>query len=270
MVQLANHFAADPASLTEENASGVGVLHLATLHQMGEHAPTLVTTILELAPQLAQRWLAQRSLPALPLHFAVSRRHCGAHESAIVMALLQVYPDGARQTTVDDLMPLHIAVINTKGEARAATVTALLAAYPPAARHRSSEGLPLHIAAMYQRGEEGLATVTAILNAYPLAAQEIVDDHLPLTLAIWKQTGTHSVEIVTTILNGFPGAAKHTHENGWLPLHFAATYQTGPRGVAIVRGHCSLHTPRRFSRLPLSAHFPCTWRFVPTRWSTTC
>lgn len=114
----------------------------------------------------------------LPLHDAAANQR-GEHALSVVTALLKAYPHAARQKNNDGCLPLHCAAQDQKGEYAVAVVMALFNAYPAGAQEKDSRygRLPLHFAARFQTEAHGVAVVTALLNAYPSAAQQADDRH---------------------------------------------------------------------------------------------
>ena len=147
----------------------------------------------------------------LPLHVAL-------HEnmpSDIIAAMLEKYPEAAREKDDKGRLPIRIALDN---KASVEIITALLTAYPDAAKEKDGNCnmLPLHLAC---QSKAPIEVITALLTSYPEGAREKdFGQMLPLHMACHLEA---SIEIITTLLTTYPDAAREKDSNGRLPMHIA-------------------------------------------------
>lgn len=174
-----------------------------------------------------------------------------AAQAGDVVAYVRKNPDSVRAKYIGCL-PLHAAARSVSGEHGVAIINALLTAYPLGAIEKTvfdpswaataqplAGVVPLHVAVTKQASGNGNGNgngvFDALLRACPGAARE-KDDALclPLHYAALFQSGDAGVAMVTALLDVYPGAAVMADKNMLLPLHMAADGGGGTKGCVAV------------------------------------
>ena len=133
----------------------------------------------------------------------------------VIKALLDVYPDAAKEKGYAGYLPFHYAA---EKQMDAGAVKAILAAYPDAVKASDRMGaLPLHSAAS---SNKSAAVVKVVLDAYPAALKEKdKGGMLPLHYAALNK----AEPVVKMMYTAYPDAVMEADNHGKLPKdHFPA------------------------------------------------
>ena len=156
-------------------------------------------------------------LGALPLHHACA----DGKVHGVISALLAVYPGAAQQWNIKPHLRIYFATklplhIACEKNAEPNVVKILLAAYPKAA----SISCTLEMLPLHIACENGavLDAVTILLAAYPEAVSKSdMCGRLPLHIACEKEA---SLDVVKMLLAAHPDAAGERDMDGRLPFHY--------------------------------------------------
>jgi ankyrin repeat protein len=165
-------------------------------------------------PEEVRTWIVTKgfhgNLRFLPLHKACVLQP----PVALIQALNEAYPDGAKCKDQDGWLPLHCACFYGAGED---IVNCLLTANPNGAHSKDDEGrMPLHYASLKAASEE---VVASLLRANPKGAVSKDDEgRLPIHHACSKGAPDGVIE---ALLKVSPKGAQSKDDQGRLPLHHA-------------------------------------------------
>lgn len=173
-----------------------------------------VSTRLHLFPDEASTWIVTKgfngNLRFLPLHKACVL----SPPPAIVMALIQAFPDSVNRSDQDGWLPLHCACFYN---APMASIDAIIQADPKAAQKKDDDGrLPLHYACLKGAPEQVVGQLLGVHVKGALAKDN--DGRMPLHHACSKAAPDGVIE---TLVRLGPKAAQSKDNNGRLPLHLA-------------------------------------------------
>ena len=142
---------------------------------------------------------------ALPLHYAVDGELYGVgHEPSeeVVTALLAAYPEAAKVVSQEMTFPLKEKI----------------------AKGRWHGNLPLHIA-LWSYPNLGVAAdgvVMALISAYPegTKVKDAIMGNLPLHIAVHQEP---SVQVVAALIAAYPEGVMVRNDDNQLPLHIAVS-----------------------------------------------
>jgi hypothetical protein len=125
-------------------------------------------------------------------------------------------------------LPLHYVAIRAQGRYSIEVFSAVLNAYPSAAKEKNSGGcLPLHFVARFMSAE-GLRAIQLLLEEYPQAAKEKNSGgYLPIHLICWNENGA-TLEMVRELLSAYPQGITEQDSDNRTPYAFAAQLKNLP------------------------------------------
>ena len=173
-----------------------------------------VSTRLHLFPDEASTWIVTKgfngNLRFLPLHKACVL----SPPPAIIVSLIQAFPDSTNRCDQDGWLPLHCACFYN---APVASIEAILLADPKAAQKKDDDGrLPLHYACLKGAPEQVVSQLLGVHVKGALVKDN--DGRMPLHHACSKAASDTVIEALVRL---GPKAAQSKDNNGRLPLHLA-------------------------------------------------
>merc|ERR1711939_758191 len=174
------------------------------------HSPTVVSTLLSLAPHAIRERTNNRKLP---IHGAAINPCVG-----VVEVVATSYPDAVSLPSTKNTLPLHLAAAHNKSEE---VVKYLYGQYPDAIRLASEGGaLPLHWAALYN---DSPTVFSYLLSVYKDAASMPTHNGwLPLhCLVSCPEMTKNRLKCMFLLLRAYPEALHYCDSEGSTPYDIA-------------------------------------------------
>lgn len=200
-----------PESVWDRTQNGRTVLHFAVV---GRGGSALINLLLFHFPGLFH---VRADGGVLALHdAATSFQDLGA-----VRTLIEWYPEAARSTTSQGLTPLHLVAEHRNEALAVALARILINLAPDLVSYQTREGwLPIHCAA-----DVGPLKLVEFLVGECPASIDRADNVAGLT-PLHCSSFSQPPKVVHHLAERCPQALATESRNGWLPLHYAAKYQT--------------------------------------------
>ena len=212
-----------PELIRQSNNKGNLPLH----HVAQKRSPEFCQLLVESHPESVR---VGNNYGGFPLHGA-----CAYNNFPAVEYLYNLYPDAINYVTSSGYYPIHCAIVNGKGERRAALdIVRFLLNCDPGVKLQKYEGESLlHYACMCMQNvgdsnenvEACVQMIEAIYDANPESiryADEKGD--LPIHLCCCGSVVNEivKVKVLKLLLDKYPESTRHTDNGGFLPLHDAA------------------------------------------------